>query len=329
MKPLTWLLHAHVWLRSIFSTSALFYIRFAFCSRAHMELEPQLTQEDSEMLEAFKHLGPLLMSRYERPDDAREQKKMKKEQGQPENKGGDALKLLQAMGALLIRVDAEQQVLKRQDCWICFMQTEPQALLPSLIQKATEWHQQRKTGNMTPDEQLLPLRCHLTQHLADFLMHRLLKLSQCKENDPLRTTAIAHGALTQEGSFPYQRWHQATQQLKTTSQEPITMARMLKYGEQLQAIMKDQSAIAKFHSLKPQAAETVIPWLMQVSMRHDELQTLLTILHGNTVWSLVGMSVKPHSQSHSRPAQHLMELLGKGQGKSRSKGKAKGAKGGK
>jgi hypothetical protein len=90
---------------------------------------------------------------------------------------------------------------------------------------------------------------------------------------------------------------------------------MLKYGEQLQAIMKDQSAVIKFHSLRPQAKETVVPWVMQVSMRDDELQTLLTLLQGNTVWSMMGMSLKPHSMTLSRPAQQLKDLMWKGPGK--------------
>jgi hypothetical protein len=110
-------------------------------------------------------------------------------------------------------VDAEQQALKRQDSWICFMQTEPQALLPFLMQKAAEWKQKQNQKPQTDQHQdpnYMPLRCYLTQHLRKTFLARLHKLAQCNETDPLRVVALQHGLLTPENAFPFQKWNPQT-----------------------------------------------------------------------------------------------------------------------
>lgn len=107
------------------------------------------------------------------------------------------------------------------------------------------------------------------------------------------------------------------------SNHSISLHRMIKYGKQLQDILKDPSNTIRFHSLKPMAEEAVIPWMWQISMRADDLQVLLTTLQGSTAWGLLGMSLKPHSQGQSRPAQHLQELMGKGVGKTKGRSKGK------
>ena len=96
---------------------------------------------------------------------------------------------------------------------------------------------------------------------------------------------------------------------------------MLKYTEQLMKLAQDQQAVMKFQALKPSDSAKVVPWLMQISLRQDELQQLLLTLQGNTIWNLLGMQVKPHTLQQSRPAMILKGLLRKGQQKSHSKGK--------
>jgi len=289
-----------------------------------MEFNPHLTAEDSEMLETFKQMSPLLkMDRYDRPEGDRSQKKHKADMRQPAEFKGDDTRLLQAMGQLLLKVDAEQQALKRQDSWICFMQTESQAILPALVLKAAEWKQKLTVKQELPDQPALPLRCFLTQHLAETLHHRLTKLAQCSNEDPLKKVALEQGLLTPEGHFPFQRWSAHAQSLKPTRQTPISLQRMVKYSEQLIDILKDASVTVKFHSMRPMSTEAVVPWMWQISMRADDLQVLLTTLQGCTVWALLGMSMKPHALYQSKQGQQLQALLGKGSGKTQGKGRGK------
>ena len=80
----------------------------------------------------------------------------------------------------------------------------------------------------------------------------------------------------------------------------------------------------KFQSLKPADTAPVIPWLIQVSMRQDDLQCVLQVLQGNTVWNLLGLQLKPHTLPLSKQAVALKTLLGKGTVKGSNKGKAAG-----
>ena len=93
------------------------------------------------------------------------------------------------------------------------------------------------------------------------------------------------------------------------------MSRMLKYMEQLKQISLDLTAVQKFHALKPAEGLQTVPWILQTGIRHDELQVLLELLQGSTVWGLIGATMKPHTQTQSRQGRELQQLLGKGKGK--------------
>ena len=137
-------------------------------------------------------------------------------------------------------------------------------------------------------------------------------------------TTIAEGVLNKDIAFPFQRWNNHAKQLQPTSQAPIPLQRMAKYMDQLMEICQDSSNIIKLHALQtssdPQKVP-IVPWMLQVSMRQDDLQIVLLQLQGNTLWTLAGMAVKQHALTQSRQASELQELMGKGQGKSRTKGK--------
>ncbi|CAL1139466.1 unnamed protein product [Cladocopium goreaui] len=312
---------------SIINTSVLWYCSLFICFAKIMDAAPELSQEDSEMLDVFKHLSPLLkLQRFDRTDEGTESKKAKRDTARKEDTT-EVMTLLTAMGHLLLRVDADQQAMKKQDSWICFMQTGSQALLPSLVLKATEWKSQQKELDQSKMEQYLPLRCFLAQHLADTMLNRLTKLAQCAETDQLKMLARQHGVLTQDNAFPFRKWNPHAQELRQTGQSPIPLKRMIKYAEQLVEILKDPSVTIRFHSMKPTSKDSsqdpIIPWMWQISMRADDLQVLLTTLQGSTMWSLLGMSMKSHAQTQSKPALALRDLMGKGSGKSKSKGKTK------
>jgi len=311
------------WLKFTCNISAQSSCNLLFFCKT-MDATVEYTAEDSEMLETFKLMGPLLkMDCYERPEDDRGHKKAKKANSTKAEHNADA-SILQAMGQLLLKLDAEQQAWKRQDSWICFMQTEPQAILPSLIQTAATWKQKLQVKQEPmQDLPVTPLRCVLTQHLAEILQQRLQRLAANNDKDPLKGAALEHGMLTPEGGFPFQRWSAPQQALRSTTQTPIPIQRMVRYADQLREILKDPQVTVKFHSLRPLSAEKVVPWMWQISMRADDLQVLLSTLQGSTVWGLLGMSVKPHTLHQSKQGMHLQSLMGKGAGKHHGKHQGK------
>eukprot|EP00435_Cladocopium_sp_Y103_P017558 s4108_g4.t1 len=130
--------------------------------------------------------------------------------------------------------DQEQQVWKRQDCWVCYLQANSQAVLPVLMDQAKRWHQARSEVTEPPQDMNLPLRCFLIQKLAEVFLDRLTQLSKCDSQDKLLLTAKKHGILNQDNQFPFQRWCHKAQALQTVGQPPVTMQRMLKYATQFQ-----------------------------------------------------------------------------------------------
>ena len=273
------------------------------------------TDEDSEMFEAFSRMSQVWEAFSKSPEDENARKKTKKESASAQgHQAAQAMKVMQAMGSLLLKLDAEQQVWKKQDSWICFMQTDPQAMLPLLMTQAHQWKKAQDQVKLSKvfQETYTPLRSHLMQVMAQTLLERLKALMDSEETSQMRQTALKHGVLNKEGLFPFQRWNQHTQQLQISTQTPIHPSRMLKHAEHFLELAKDPGALQKFQALKPADNLKVVPWLLQISIRQDDLQILLTQLQGCTVWNLLGMQMKPHNQLQSKPALTLKGLLGKG-----------------
>jgi len=105
------------------------------------------------------------------------------------------------------------------------------------------------------------------------------------------------------------------------------MAQMLRNLQILEEHFQSNAHVVRFQSLKnTQSSQEAIPWILQISHREAEAWELMVELCHNTVWSLLGMSVKQHSQVLSKPALLLQQAMGKGhnpQGKSRGRGKGK------
>ena len=97
------------------------------------------------------------------------------------------------------------------------------------------------------------------------------------------------------------------------------MQKMLNYVNQLRELASDPHAVMKYHAMTKTEGQQTIPWLLQISLRQDELQVLLDTLQGSTAWGLVGAALKPHTLLQSKQGQQLQELLGKGKGKHQTK----------
>ena len=184
-----------------------------------------LQMGDAEILEAFKAMGPLLLNdKFVRDPGTEKEPKKHKRNHVPENtaQAPEVTKLVRLMGSMILRLDAEHQLMKRQDSFVFFLQTEEPALLPQLLLRAKAWHAQMKQRVQQPGDQppYVPLRTVLFQDMATLLEDRVQKLSKANSQDPLWVTATTHGVLTSEGNFPFQRWCQQQKSLVLTKKDP-------------------------------------------------------------------------------------------------------------
>ena len=318
------------WFKFMRSIIAQFYIRLVSSSPTafpHVMADQQMG--DAEILEAFKAMGPLLMKEpYIRDKQDEKEPKKPKRHHVPEahQTVPEVATLVLLMGSMLLKMDSEQQFMRKQDSFVFFLQTATPALLPQLMTRASEWHQmmKQKATQASEDTPYVPLRAVLFRDLATMLDDRVQQLSKETPQDPLWSTARAHGLITEEGQFPFQKWCTHQKALKVTKQDYIPMQRMLKYTDQLKTISRDHSAIMKFHALRQAEEQTTVPWILQTGVRYDELQFLLEALQGSTVWGLIGAAMKPHTQVYSKQGLQLQNMLGKGKGKQTSPTHGKG-----
>jgi len=280
-------------------------------------------RETQELLETFAAMAPLLSKATQRAKgDERDSKKAKTQHKLTEEAQRlDLQPVVLQMAKLLIRMDADQNLLRKQDSFVFYMQMEEESVIHILSKQAKQWHQEmtQQEGQMKTQE-WKPLRATLMQTMAETLQMRLHKLYSCKQSDPLFQTAMHHNLVNDKGEFFFQKWDASSQKLVQTSQAPVGMDRMKRYVDQLVETLQDPANVVKFHALKASGDQRVTPWILQVALRCDELQTLLEQLMGCKVWNLLGATLKAHSLPQSSQAEHLKSLTGKG--KSAGKGKA-------
>ena len=191
---------------------------------------PQLGQQaTAELLATFQAMAPMMTGAGKAKEDEREPKKPKTNHTVGQAQESPALpEVIRLMGRLLIRMDQDQQLLHTQASYVCFLQSEKDAILPQLMQTAAQWHQEAKdASNMQISRQ--PLRVVLCQSMMKTLHQRLLQLSQSQPTSPMFKTALEQGLLNPQGEFHYQAWDQKDQRLKQTDKLPISMARMIRY----------------------------------------------------------------------------------------------------
>lgn len=293
-----------------------------------------MDEHDQDLMESFKALGPLLMqaSRYTRESDEERVAKRAKpnghsardqETGHNQQSHKALLAMTKAMASLLLQHERSIQHMHRQDSYIIFAQVGAAGSIPLLTKMAAEWKELRQS--QSEHHPIPTLRTHLLRGLFREVHSRALKLSKSKPGEEVWDTAQNKGVLLPDGQWPKQRWCHQTTKLVHTAQPPVPMQRMLHQLSHAVELLEDCSHVIRFHSLKP--GQTIVPWYLQVSLRESDLWYILQELQTTTIWGLMGLSIKNHSQPLSKPAIALQQLLhpttqtskGKGKGKTKSK----------
>jgi len=269
--------------------------------------QPMMDQADMELMNSFASLGPLLMqaSQYHRSnDDEPNPKKFRnalvKQEEEPGPNQKALLGLVKLMAQVIIQHDRAIQMQHKQTCFVLFVQTSPGSALGVLTQQALAWKTQTSTDQAKP----LTLRTFLLRSVILELQTRLVKLSQSSQGNQIWDTAVQEGVILADGSWPYQHWCHKEKKLIRSHRQPMGMARTLKEVQLLTELLNEEGQVMRFHSLKPQA--TVVPWMIELSIRETEMWTTLMGMTQSTLWTLM-----------------LEQLLTGQKGKSQGNGKKK------
>jgi hypothetical protein len=297
-----------------------------------MEVNMDMDLHDQELLESFRHLGPLLQaaSQYKREKDEEPHAKRPKQEDK-----GDAeqpltkqqvqnamMSMMKIMATLVLQHEKSVQLLHRQDSFVFYAQVSPQGAIPLLTQLAVEWKDLYKKN---PEGMKLPtMRTFLLRGLIKEVHQRVQKMGKSKAGEDLWDKAIQTGVLQKDGAWTYHKWSHEEKCLIPAGRDPLPMTRVLRQLQHLEELLEDSTHVVRFQSLK--ALTTVIPWYLLVSMRQDDCALSLGELQQLGMWSFMGLSLKAHNQTQSKQAQLLQQCLQQTSGTAKSKGKGKHGK---
>ena len=290
-------------------------------------MDALMDPNDQALMEGLSALGPLLLGarkHQEGNEGDLANKRHKAARGDAQAADLQAKEtmtnLLRLMTQVLLNHDRALQLQLRQDCFVMFAQSREDGILPLLTQMAKTWRDQ--APQQRDNIRWPTLRTHLMGGLVTELHRRAKQVANSKPGEPLWDVAINKGALLPDGSWAYQKWSPESKQLIRAAHPPIPMERMLRDLQTLEDLLKSNRHVVKFQSLRND--QETIPWLLQLSHRDSDVWELMHDLCNNTIWTLLGMSVKQHNQVLSKPALQLHATLGKGTSwPSKGKGKTK------
>jgi len=220
--------------------------------------------------------------------------------------------LQQTMGQLIsltLRHESQLQALASTDQFLLFLPAGPVSLMPNILQQTQQWKEQQTKGTSTQ-----PLRVVLGQMVIQEILDRFTKLQSKDHQDPLWQKAIQQNLITPEGLWPFLQWDPTQKKLQVLpNKTPIKGEKIQKALEDLLECMKNPALLLRFKSLQPPqtSKKTVIPYLIQVSLRDNHLYDTLLWLSHNSVWMLVEARLRQHMV---RPTQLVSQIL-KGQGR--------------
>ena len=220
--------------------------------------------------------------------------------------------LQQTVGQLIslsLRRESQLQALASTDQFLLFLPAGPVSLMPNILQHTQQWKDQQTKGTTTQ-----PLRVVLGQMVIQEILDRFTKLQSKDHQDPLWQKAIQQNLITPEGLWPFLQWDPTQKKLQVLpNKTPIKGEKIQKALEDLLECMKNPALLLRFKSLQPPqtSKKTVIPYLIQVSLRGNHFYDTLLWLRHNSVWMLVEARLRQHMV---RPTQLVSQIL-KGQGR--------------
>ena len=231
----------------------------------------QETDHQGQILEAFQGVAALLdhdLILAKNPRDSKRHKSQDQSNDGAASKGAQAptLKLLQIMAQLVLRHERDLNTYHKSDTFMLFCNKEPNGLIQVLLQQTQKWKQQLESKQMP----MMALRQHLFQATLTDLLNRLTNLGKCQPGDQARQTLLQKGLLLEDSSLPFLQWDQSKKQLVRHTKTSVSIKTMMDLLTELIEAARDPTLVVRYHSLTQNSASEVIPWRLQISMRHTQ-----------------------------------------------------------
>ena len=277
------------WFKVIFGLSALPLSSWPrLLLKLIMAEDWQMESEDAsaQVLQAFQNLAPLLDGTLKLSANPAATKRQRvaahlAKKDKPSAETSNLLPVLQVMAKLVLSLDRENQLQKKEDTYLFFFNSKETSGSLGILKKAAEdWHQQ---ATLQPPSSLkTPLRQKLLQTLLTDLLDRIQKLGDAPPESPLMQKAVQTMTILPDRTFPYLEWDHNTTALQISKRTPISLQKMHQHCTELLDMFRDSSLIQRFHALPTAPESAVSPWRLQVSIRADRPWELLQALKTQT-----------------------------------------------
>ena len=145
--------------------------------------------------------------------------------------------------------------------------------------------------------------------LSQQLLERMLKVAQSAQTSEIWQEALQRSILTEQGSWPFLAWNPKERKICVMDKPPLSMTCVQRLLEELVELLADPQAVVRFKCLKTSDLENsqvkVLPWMLQIGMRHQRLHALLHQLVASSVWSLILGRLRPHTVRENPLASNL------------------------
>ena len=224
----------------------------------------------------------------------------------------DLKEVVKAMGRLSLRLEDQLSVLSLDVEFILFLQTDAAgnqfSITASLYAAAQQWHKQKSEA---PDTLSQPMRNILLYCLFSALLERLEKL----ETDSELMTKVKQMGLVEGETYVYLQWDASQGKHIRAQVEPLTHREAVESVRMLLRLSTYPHVVGRFHALRKLTANMsgdVIPFTLMAQNRTAESHQLYNLMHRlarNSVWHLIGATMRPTKIGRSPLAKQLDRMI--------------------
>ena len=215
--------------------------------------------------------------------------------------------LVKAMGKLIIRQEAQLQILKQNSAWQVFLQPGAAGPIPVLFKAAEAYKEQAKTKFMEA-----PVRAVLLRTLFQTLLHCLQALSTDTAQQKMVQSL---GWMTAEGHWCYQRWDSESQSLKVDeARTPMPHPDLIALIAKLVDLVAVRDVIHRFNAIHPISVEKegTSHFKLEVGLRARGVEDTwngLEQIANLAALQLVGMQIRREGLKREGLANEVQKLL--------------------
>ena len=219
---------------------------------------------------------------------------------------------VRTMGRMLLRVDDQLSILGLDHDFVLFLQTPASGNEFSIVDKlyaaAKEWKDKKEAD---PSSLTQPLR-----NLLLFCLFAALKAQlQRMETEVDLVEKAQKMGLVENQTYLFLQWDGKQRKHVKAAQPPLEHKEAVEMLGTLEQLTASANVVGRFHAnrkLTSQMSSDIVPFSLTIQNRTQESHSMFRLLHRlsrNSMWHLVGATLRPSKLGRGPAAQALDKIL--------------------